>query len=453
MAQVAVIVDASAARGASFQQHLASETHLEVALIESGERLQRNIANRVGPQPDVVLYVLDENAPDVIRALKRHRHDIQIIALVDHAQVDRGMGAISAGASNLLLMPVHPTQLTLSVLNALAQRDLQMAAHQTYAGPRVELEDLEAQSPALQAALFLARRVSESDAAVVIEGPAGAGRELLARAIHAASERREHPFVVFNASAVPSKTLTESLFGSRKQEGVIKRVGEGTLFLRNATTLPDAIRKRLVTTFNSAGKNKRFSGRLLLAADDTTRRATAKEKRAMQEFYSQLNALPINLPALKEMREDIPTFIWLFCNHFATVEGKTIQKIAPEAIQVLTEMSWPGNLEQLSRVVFQAVMCCDGPELKAADFHHLKDRPVAKVAYLEGAGGEVAPSEGILSCMDSMGNIRRLQDVEQDFIHYALERYSGHVSEVARCLGIGRSTLYRKLAGKEGEES
>lgn len=453
MAQVAVIVDSQAARGESFRRHLVEETSLEVTVVASGETLLRNLIARNGAaQPDVVLYVMDEMATAIIRNIKQLRRDIPIIVLVDHTQADQGMDAVSAGAENLLLMPVHPAQLTLSVLNSLTQRDLRMVVHQTYAGPRLELESLEAQSSALQATIFLARRVMETNEPVVLEGPAGAGRELLARAIHTGSDRHDQPFIVFNAASYPSKMLGEQLFGSRKHEGVLARIGSGTLFLRNVGAMPESARQKLVNAVNGGDKKLRFQGRFLLAEQDASRRPTAKEKRELRQFYSQINALTIPLPPLKNMREDIPAFVWIFCHHFAAVEGKQITKISQDAMRLLKEMSWPDNLEQLSRAVFQAVMCCEGQELQSEDFRHLRPFPHASVSYLGvQANGHASSVDGNLSCIDPMGNIRRLQDVEQEFIRYALERYSGHVSEVARCLGIGRSTLYRKLAGKDEE--
>lgn len=464
MAQVAAIIDSNKERAGALIRHLAQDMGLETAWFPSISRLLDDMLSVKGMHPDVLLYMVEGDCREGINVLRRARPNVQVIALVNHLFVDKGVEAVAAGAENFLVMPFHPAQLTVAVRNALARRDLQLEIRRAFSGVRLKLDDMDFQSPAMRATLFLARSLSVSDAPVVLEGAPGSGRELLARAIHGSSAQESEAFLSFNAALLPQRMMERALFGDEQMSGVLEQVGKGAIFFRNMDVLPEKIQERLAQVlmgikpiWQSSEKEAHFfKGRAFFAVNDAPRRHRSREKAEVNHFYSQINALPVNVPYLKDIRQDIPCLAHLYCRRFAALEGKTILGITPEALKMLSDMSWPGNLEQLSLAVFHAVMCCRGFELRKEDFRYAIEPDTSKITFLDekrasdrAAKANAKKADGVLSCTDESGNVRRLEEVEHEIIRYALERYSGHMSDVARYLGIGRSTLYRKISSMD----
>ncbi|MBM3617954.1 MAG: sigma-54-dependent Fis family transcriptional regulator [Alphaproteobacteria bacterium] len=458
MAHLAVIIDSQKDRAEVFQRHLSGSLGIETTYAQSCDEVTRLVLSGKLLQPDLVIYTAEPNARKAVESLCSVCVEAQVIALVNHTTVEKGMDAVVGGADNFLVMPFHPSQLTVAVRNALARRNLTLEFRRALSGFRITLDDLLLETPAMQATLFLAHGVAASDSPVVLEGAPGAGRELLARAIHGSSSRADKPFLTFNAALATHKTLAQALFGGKNERGIMEEVGEGSLLIRNIDVVSEAIRDQLVeissgrqSLYKEGSTHHYFKGRLMFAVNDAPRRNSTGERHEIRDLYSRLNALPINLPYLKDISADIPYLAMLYCRRFSALEGKTILTIAPDAMRMLKELSWPGNLEQLCHSIFNAVMCCRGSELQMEDFRHLVTPKRASVTpFPESAeNGAATGADGVLSCMDASGNVRRLQDIEDEMIRYALERYSGHMSEVARYLGIGRSTLYRKLSSME----
>lgn len=453
MAQTVWILDANAVHSASLQRHLQEKMALETFHFSSGGEALHQLRDGGYYQPDVILLSLaqKEEAAQFMQILRR-THDIPIISLLNHGETDKAEEVLARGAVDFLLMPCHAFQLTAAIRSVLQRRRLQMEARRP--GNSVMLENFKAQSPALQAALYMAQKVADSEASLLLQGAAGCGRELLARAIHNTSMRRNQPFIKLDASLQAKQEAESGLFGSAESLGKLAKVEGGTLFIRNIDAYPRAILDRLVRVakhlapISDARPNDYFQGRIVFAVDDIVKRSGSRWF-DVAHIFSELNALTIAMPYLREMPEDIAGFVAFYCRRYAAIEGRVIEGISPDALQMLSEASWPGNLTQLSRAVFQAVICCEGAELQKEDFRYLLQQQGAAVPYLPGSGiwlKDETPRDGMLQCMDEKGNIKRLEDIEQELIRYALQRYSGHMSDVARHLGIGRSTLYRKLS-------
>lgn len=483
MVQTVMIVDKNREHAPALERHLAEQFGLRCYYVHSGEAALRYLMeNRVSP-PNLILFDISEGdqALDVIRSMHLFQQGLEIIALATHAEIERAVEASKMGATDFLLMPFHPGQLTVAVRNALLRRELQQETLRLHglSGIDVQLKELheDVKSQALHATLFVAEKIAESDSHVVLEGSPGCGRELFAQAIHNSSVRKDAPFYSINLALYSPLHVESTLFGSSTHKGILERVGSGTLFFRNISSLSDTCRTQLAQI--AAGEvpihperpDVYFTGRMMFAMDDASRRLALQEKKEIRQFFSQVNAMPVTIPSLKDMKEDIPFLATLCCKRFAPMEGKAIFRIHPEVLEMLQEMSWPGNIQQLSVAIFHAVMCCAGTELQMEDFRYLMRPQSASVSFLrpqasEGENGKVVQFNsytpaatpgvqhvfsGILSCMDDTGNVKRLQDMEQELIRYALQRYNGHMSEVARHLGIGRSTLYRKLSSIEAK--
>lgn len=467
MAQVVMTIDRNAGHTSSLEAHIRQEMAMGTVCKHSAADALRHVISGAEPQPDVVLMEVgtDTSTVEVLRALRSLRPDMQVLLLASHATVDAALDYLAEGASDFLLMPFHPAQLTAAIRNALIRRDLQVAARHAWTREPVSLEEFTPASAALEATLYLARKFADTDAPLILEGAPGTGRELFARAIHGSSGRADAPFLAVNASAYLEGEAMKALFGSEGKRGILARVGHGSLLLRNADSLPLPVCHRLLAVLRGdeplhpSRPQERFNGRMMFAVQDATRSTTDEAvQEGIARMFSQLNALPLRVPYLRDMPEDIPFFSMQLCRRYAALEGKPVLGISPPALQMLREISWPGNMEQLALGIFNAVMCCQSHELQIGDFRYLFRPQSASVSPLpvEGRGGMAAMGdderrEGLLRCLDRQGNVKRLQDVEQELIRYALERYSGHMSAVARHLGIGRSTLYRKISTMDGK--
>jgi DNA-binding NtrC family response regulator len=343
--------------------------------------------------------------------------------------------------------------------------------------------------------IALGRRAAGSNGniAVLIEGESGVGKELIARAIQGESARAGKPFVTVNCGAIPENLVESILFGHEKGAftgAVEKRVGKfqeadgGTLFLDEVGELPLDAQVKLLRALQEGevepvgGKRPVKVDFRLIAATNRDMIQLVKDGKFREDLYYRLNVYPIAVPPLRERLGDVPDLAHHFLARFAAEEGKRITAISEEALRLLTTYSWPGNVRQLENAVFRAVVLADGAELTVAEFPQIAAHvdgfqtevpaapgPVVRAVYtgpaLLGAEGTVPQTIDIgggsrgslgIPAVDAEGEIRSLESIEADMIRLALGRYRGHMTEVAKRLDIGRSTLYRKMReyGLEG---
>lgn len=456
MAQTVWIVNENAAHSASLQKHLQERMALEIFHFPNGVEALHKLRDGGHYQPEVILLALAQECDVAPFMQQAHVNGIQIISLLNHGEADKAEEVLARGAVDFLLMPCHSFQLTAAIRNVLLRRHLQAETRRM--GGSVMLENLRAKSPALQATLYMARKVADSEAPLLLQGAKGSGRGMLARAIHTSSTRRNQPFITFNASFLAMEEIESCLFGNDEMPGELAKVKSGTLLIRNIDAFSGAILQRFMlvakrlTPVNDARPETYFQGRIIFAVDDIAMRSGSRWF-DVAYIFAELNALTISVPCLREMPDDVATFAALYCKRYAAIEGRAIDGISADALQMLGEVSWPGNLAQLSRAVFHAVMSCEGAELQKEHFRYLHQHSqVLPGSYIPGSGAgqnDQIQRHGLLPCVDAEGNVKRLEDMEQELIRNALRRYSGHMSDVARYLGIGRSTLYRKLSSME----
>jgi DNA-binding NtrC family response regulator len=464
-----------------------------VVTAESGDTALAALhADTVG---DICLVLLDLVMPGtdgmaVLAAMRSLPRKPPAIVQTAHGSIDAAIAAMRNGAADFVVKPVSPERLEVSIKNALKIEALADELVRIKASARGELgfADLIAGSEAMARVIELGNRAANSTIPVLIEGEQGVGKELIARAIQGESARKSKPFVTVNCGAIPETLVESILFGHdkcsftgapEKRSGKFLEADQGTLFLDEIGDLPLDAQVKLLRALQdgeidpTGAKHSAKVDFRLIAATNQNLIALVNQGRFREDLYYRLNVFPIWVPPLRERLEDVPELVRHFIARFVAEEGKHIDGIDAEATAMLRRYTWPGNIRQLENAVFRAVVLADTPMLTVNEFPQIAAHvegyavtvppapaPRDPVPRIEGPVmlGESAstpitihvPSAngkdaiGIPALSDS-GDIRSLEAVEADMIKLAFGRYRGRMTEIARRLGIGRSTLYRKM--------
>lgn len=444
---------------------------------------------------DLVMPELDGHA--VLAKFREMALATPVIVQTAHGGIDTVVGAMRAGAQDFVVKPVSPERLEVSIRNVLKVSALQdeITRIRKTASGTLTFADIITRSEAMERVLQLGERAASSNIPILIEGESGVGKELIARAIQGSSDRASKPFVTVNCGAIPENLVESILFGhekgaftgaTEKHVGKFQEAHGGTLFLDEVGELPLDVQVKLLRALQESeidpvgGRRPvRIDFRLISA---TNRRLVdlVKEGRFREDLYYRLNVFPIWIPPLRDRLEDIPELTRHFLARFAAEEHKPqVASIAPETITLLQAYDWPGNIRQLENAVFRAVVLCDDAYLRPEDFPQIQamcgaggidltsgaaSEPLAQpqtpmiagervVAPSNASGGQESYAGmaegrapfGFLRALDDSGHVKTLEAVERDMIVTAIDHYGGRMAEVARRLGIGRSTLYRKL--------
>ena len=456
----------------------------EVETAESGEAALARL--QACDRPPVSLVILDLVMPDLdgmgVLARMRH-HGVQIPAIVQtaHGSIEVVISAMRAGAIDFVVKPVGAERLQVSIKNALrvdALEDELRRATRRNAG-ELGFRDIVSRAESMTRTIRLAERAAKSNIPVLIEGESGVGKELMARAIQGSSERRGKPFVTVNCGALPETLVESILFGhekgaftgaTEKHAGKFVEANGGTLFLDEIGELPPETQVKLLRALQE-GEIDPIGARRPVKVDFRLVSATnknlielVKTGRFREDLFYRLNVFPISIPPLRSRVGDVPELAMRFLARFCAEEGKRIRSISSEALALLCAYDWPGNVRQLENAVFRAVVLADGDDLTVAEFPQIAAQvegfpvripPAPPPVAAEPENPRFVPSAAIesrdphvLRLINDHGDVRRLEDIEAESIRFALAHYRGQMSQAARKLGIGRSTLYRKM--KEG---
>ena len=405
-----------------------------------------------------------ERGAHLIAALRQRRSDLAVIVLSTGDTVSTAVEAMRAGASDFLVRPVASERL-LEALAANADRRRaagELAPVSEKLAPPLALEQLIGAAPEFRTALAVAAKSARNRLPVLIIGESGTGKETLARAIHTASLRAKGPLVSLDCKAIPANIVDSELFGHEKgafpgafaaKAGKLVQADGGTLVLDEIASLPAATQE-LLDRVLATGEVRPVG---LNGSHSVDVRVIATNSRVLpQDFEAglseRISATTVTLPALRERSGDIPALARHLLNRLAEQTGLRPLSIGDDALAVLMRYGWPGNVRQLTGVLFRAALLCDGSSLTAEHFPH-----IAIQARYTGRRTDFAPSlsksksdEAItgapgVSLYTGDGHLRPLEEIEADIIRLAIGHYRGRMTEVARRLGIGRSTLYRKL--------
>jgi len=405
-----------------------------------------------------------ETGPALIAALRAARENLPIIALSDGASVQIAVEAMRAGASDFLSRPVAPERL----LEALAANADRRKAHGELApvseklAPELSLEQLVGSSPDFRSALAVAAKAARNRLPILIIGEAGTGKETFSRSIHAASLRARGPLITIDCKAVAANIIDSELFGHvagafpgafSEKIGKMVEADCGTLLLDEVGALPSET-QGLLDRVLATGEVRPVGCN---GSNSVDVRVIATSSRSLPDDFDaglrdRLTATTVTLPPLRERSSDIPAIARHLLTRFAQDGLLKPMSLGNDALALLMRYGWPGNVRQLASVLFRAGITCDNGALTAEHFPH-----IAVQSRFNGRNSDFAPTLSKSRHAEAMagaspvtlfsddGHLRALEEIEADVIRLAIGHYRGRMTEVARRLGIGRSTLYRKL--------
>ena len=410
-------------REEGFRVLTASNGHQALARIEEGDF-------------DLVLSDVRMPGPDGMEVLRRamaSRLHQPVILMTAFGSISSAVEAMRAGAFHYLTKPFNLDDL-LEIVNGAATQIRQLRSIHAEAGDAAF--PIVFRSPAMARLLAMAGEVAPTTASVLIAGASGTGKELLARAIHAISGRGQRPFVPVDCGAIPEGLMESELFGHRRgaftgsiadKAGIFEEADGGTLFLDEVGNLPASMQAKLLRflqdrRFRRVGDTVERSVDVRVVSASNRDLAEAVAEGAFREdLYYRLAVISLAIPALRERREDIPPLVYHFIRQFNAEAGYAVEGVRQDALELLVDHPWPGNVRQLENVVERAVI------LRKAGLVQPSDLP---------------PEMGSTAAGDSS---RSLDELERQHILQLLEECGGNRSRVARILGISRRTVYRKL--------
>lgn len=382
---------------------------------------------------------------ELLEKIKTLDPQTAVIIITAFGSLDTAITALRNGASDYILKPVEFDELLIKVKRLFEIKDLliENKVLREEINRKYDFDNIVGKSPAIKKVFDMIQAVAETDSTVLISGNSGTGKELVARAIHYRSKRKNKPFIAVNCGAISENLIESELFGHKKgaftgaisdKEGFIKAADGGTLFLDEISEMPPQLQVKLlraiqekeytpVGTTQSLPVNVRF-----VATTNRNLEEEVKAGRFREDLYYRLNVVEIHLPSLREREEDIPLLADHFLNKYRKELNKNIKGIDNDAMRVLLVHEWRGEVRELENVIERAVIFCKG------DYISVDDLPPTFV-----------PDRETLTTNFSGSLEDSVRKFERDFIMRVLESNNFNKEKTAKILKVGLSTLYRKL--------
>jgi DNA-binding NtrC family response regulator len=406
-------------------------------------------ALRIADRADVVVTDLRLPGMDglsLLAALRRQNSATPVIVMTAFGSVETAVEAMKAGAADFVTKPFSLDHLLTVVQKALEVRTLR-AENQSLReqlGFRYKFDNIVGRSPAMQEVFGTITRVAATRGTVLLAGESGVGKDLIARAIHYHSPRRDKPFVKINCTALPENLMESELFGYEKgaftgavtsKPGKFEQADTGTVMLDEIGDVPPAVQVKLLRVLQErelerlgSNKTKHIDVRVIAATNVDLRQAL-ENGTFREDLYYRLNVLPINIPPLRQRKEDIP----FLAEHFVEKLSRELARpcgLSQSGIDRLLEWDWPGNVRELENVIERSIVLCSGSDLKSADIRIDTTRQKAEQQAISGF----------------LPTGMNLDQYEQSIIREALHRAGGNKSQAARLLGISRNALRYRLS-------
>ncbi|MGD8589811.1 MAG: nitrogen regulation protein NR(I) [Chromatiales bacterium] len=442
------------------------KAEMDVTCFESAERV---ISSLEREQPDVVVSDIrmpGMNGLKLLEMINARFPDLPVIIMTAHSDLDSAVSAYHGGAFEYLPKPFDVDDAVAQIRRACRQQASQekVVAEESLSSPEIIGE-----APAMQEVFRAIGRLARSNITVLINGESGTGKELVAHALHRHSPRAAAPFIALNMAAIPRDLMESELFGhergaftgaQNRREGRFEQANHGTLFLDEIGDMPAELQTRLLRVL-ADGEFYRVGGHdpvkvdvRIIAATHQNLAGLVKKGAFREDLFHRLNVIRIQLPALRERREDIPLLMHHFLNQAADELGMEPKILLPETENYLKQLAWPGNVRQLENTARWLTVMASGQEI------HLDDLPVElkeEEADQENSGDwrQLLRSWGRRRLQEGVEGL--LSEAEPEFetimIEIALEHTAGRRQDAARLLGWGRNTLTRKIKelGLQGE--
>jgi DNA-binding NtrC family response regulator len=422
-----------------------SEKGYSVTTVQNGEEAVARLE-----EEDYALVITDIKLPgmsglELLARIRLDWQDVAVIIMTAFSSISSAVEAMKLGAEDYIGKPFQLDELAITVEKALERRSLRREVRELRAEVRdkYNFSNIVGRSkPMLQLFEVIRRIAARRDASALIIGSTGTGKELVARAIHYNSDRKDAPFMPINCSAIPETLLESELFGHQKgaftgahetRRGLIEEAQGGTVFLDEINTLSQNLQVKLLRVLQErvvrrvGGRENIPIGIRLVSASNQDLEEAVKRGEFRQDLFYRLNVVPVRLPDLKDRREDIPLLVSHFLQKFAQQHGEPARRFASEAMRVLMTHAWPGNVRELENAVEHALT------MGSAETLTVQDLPASITA----------PERDVVE--EAIVDNVPLSELERRYILRILEKMGGHQIKTAEILGIDRRTLYRRL--------
>jgi two-component system, NtrC family, response regulator PilR len=391
---------------------------------------------------------------ELLAKVKQQYPATQVVVLTAHGTIDGAVQAMKTGAFYYLTKPTDREALVMTVGKAAELANLQEENRvlRSQVAGKLPVEGIVGQDTTIEEVIRVVRKVAPSNSTVLIQGESGTGKEVIARAIHRLSPRGSRPFVAINCSAIPDNLIENELFGhergaftgaTERKIGLIESADKSTLFLDEIADLGGGVQAKLLRVLQErevrrVGGNEAFHVDVrLLAATNRNLAEEVAEERFREDLYYRVNVVTITLPPLRDRRSDIP----LLANHtlarFGHLSNGRVKEIDREAMEVLLDYSWPGNVRQLESAIERAILLCEGDRILPRDLPQevLQRKTLGRIERgTRGSDRFEIPPEGI-----------NFEHLERDLIMQAMERADWVIAKAAKMLGMSYRTLQYRL--------
>ena len=432
-------------RGFNVQQF----NQAEEALIEiENQRLQAHVVIS-----DLRLPAM--SGMEFIKRTKKSNPQLPIILMTGDGNLELAIEAIESGAYDFVLKPLQIPQLLLSVQRALHLSEInqEISQYKNLLHPQdyLGLKGVVGKSPGFKQAIELAKRVSSSQANILITGESGSGKEVVAKAVHELGDKKDGPFIAINCSAIPENLLESELFGhakgsftgaNDKKIGLFEEANKGTIFLDEIGDLSLPLQAKLLRVLQERkikriGENqfRDISARIICATHKDLKNEV-KEGRFREDLYFRLNVIPITMPPLRERKEDIIPLSEYFLKKFSLMNHSSVKGFTKEALLQLENYSWKGNVRELENAIERAVVLANADLIDSSDLPQLEnfDSPLTQIK-----------SAIKVDLLPSSSQPASLDEIARRYIQHVFDLNQGAKEQTAKDLGIDRKTLYRKL--------